>query len=76
VTLTAASPPPAVFMGLGVGSRNGTACDYFQNFTTITAPGTAAQLTGNLQPGNYCVGVNDTGNATGPVSYTVIVTHS
>jgi hypothetical protein len=76
VTVTLTDASPAVSMGLGVGSRNGSACDYFQNLTAITAPGSAAQLTGNLQPGNYCVAVNDTGNAPSPVSYTVIVTHT
>ena len=74
ITLTAAGPPPTIFMGLGVGT-GGTACTLQQGATTNVQAGATAQLTGTANPGTYCVEVYDIGNQTVPVTYSVTVAH-
>jgi hypothetical protein len=77
VTLTAAGPPPTIYMGLGIGSWDTTssACTLFSTGTTQTPAGTAPQLSGTAPAGAYCVEVFDIGNQAGPVTYTVTVAH-
>ena len=75
VTLTVAGPPPTIAMGLDVGAPNATACVAFAGASANVQAGTAAQLSGVISAGTVCVQVRDIGNATGPVSYTVTVTH-
>jgi hypothetical protein len=75
VTLTAAGPPPTIFMGLGVGTPSGTSCSLLANAQTLTQAATVAQLTGTVSAGTYCVTVFDAGNQTGQVTYSVTVTH-
>jgi hypothetical protein len=75
VTLTAATPPDGVVMGIGVGSLNGSTCVPFTGATATTAAGTSVQLAGGLSPGTFCVVVYDVGNQTAPVTYTVTVSH-
>ena len=75
VTLTAAGPPPTIFMGLGVGNPSGSTCVLLSGGTTITQAGTTAQLSGTLTAGAYCVQVYDVGNQSAPVTYAVTVVH-
>jgi hypothetical protein len=75
VTLTVAGPPPTIAMGLDVGAPNAAACVPFAGASANVQAGTAAQLSGVISAGTVCVQVRDIGNATGPVSYTVTVTH-
>ena len=75
VTLTAAGPPPTIYMGIGVGTfANGT-CTLISNAVTVAPAGTAAQLSGTIGAGTYCVSVFDAGNQSGPVDYAVSVSH-
>ncbi|MEQ1913243.1 MAG: hypothetical protein ABMA15_30805 [Vicinamibacterales bacterium] len=74
VILTAAGPPPTIFMGLGIGTPSGATC------TLVTSPlatpaSSVAQLSGTAQAGTYCVAVYDAGNQTADVTYSVTVTH-
>jgi hypothetical protein len=75
VALTAATPN--IQMSLGVGSWDGTTCTALQNGTTLATPSAVPQLTGQVNQGNYCVIVADamTGAQTGPVAYSVTVSH-
>jgi hypothetical protein len=75
VTLTAASPPATIVMGIGVGTPGDNACSLLQGASVNTAAGSNAQLTGVLSPGTLCVTVFDVGNQTAPVAYTVTVVH-
>jgi hypothetical protein len=76
VTLTAAGPPPSIFMGLGVGSpaTDGT-CSVFSIAAVVVQAGTGPHLSGSIAAGSYCVAVFDVGNQTVPVDYTVTVVH-
>lgn len=76
VTLIAAGPPDGIVMGLGVGAPDGSTCALFAGASVRTAAGSIVQLSGNLSPGTFCVSVYDIGNQTGPVDYTVTVTHT
>ncbi len=75
VTLTAASPPANIVMGLAVGLPTGTSCAPIQGASVLTAAGSSVQLTGLATAATMCVVVSDVGNATGTVSYTVTVAH-
>ena len=75
VTLTAAGPPSTIFMGLGVGAYSGTTCTLISTGTITTQAGSAAQLSGTISAGSYCVMVFDVGNQSAPVTYTAVVTH-
>jgi hypothetical protein len=79
VTLTSAGPPPTITMGLGIGNPDGSGnCIFLQGGTTqAVASTTTAQLSGNLTAsGAYCVAVGDIGNAAGPITFTVVVSHT
>jgi hypothetical protein len=75
VTLTAAGPPPTIFMGIGVGTPSGTQCQLLTNGSAAAPAGTSAQLSGTIAAGSYCVAVFDIGNQTGPITYAVTITH-
>jgi hypothetical protein len=75
VTLTAAGPPPTIFMGLGVGTPSGGNCVLLTNGSVATPAGATAQLSGTIAAGSYCASVFDIGNQTAPVTYSVTVTH-
>jgi len=75
VTLTAAGPPPTIFVGLGVGTPSGATCSLL--VTANAQAGTAAQLTGSVtNPGTFCLAVYDVGNLTTDVTYSVTVSHT
>jgi hypothetical protein len=75
VTLTAASPPATVVMGIGIGTPSDGACGPITGASVNTAAGSTAQLAGVVSPGTLCVRVFDVGNQTAAVSYTVSVVH-
>jgi len=80
VTLTAAGPPPTIWMGVGIGTPSASACGLISNSTSTVTPAsvTGPQLTGTLAPGTYCVQVYDVGNLSpgGAVTYSVTVAHT
>ena len=59
----------SVTMGLGIGTISNDTCTLLTNAFTTAQAGSAAQLTGNLNAGAYCVKVSDVSNQFGPVSY-------
>jgi hypothetical protein len=75
VTLTAATPPSTIVMGLSVGTPADGKCTALAGASTTTAAGSAVQLSGMSTAGTLCVDVHDIGNQSSPVSYTVTVTH-
>jgi hypothetical protein len=77
VNLSAAGPPPSIAMGLGVGTYVATpeSCTLLNNGFTVTPAGAQPQLAGSLAAGSYCVVVYDVGNQTGPITYSVTVSH-
>ena len=75
VILTAAGPPPTIYMGLGVGTPSGSSCTLLSGASTATPAGTIAQLTGTITAGSYCVQVFDIGNQTVDVTYSLTVIH-
>lgn len=75
VTLTAASPPAGIVMGVGVGTPNDSGCSVLAGASTNTPAGTAVQLSGTVSAGTLCVRVYDVGKQTAPVTYTVTVAH-
>ena len=75
VTLTAASPPSDVVLGVGVGTPGDNACGILQGASVNARAGSTAQLTGVVSPGTYCVKLSDVGGQTAAVSYTVTVMH-
>ena len=64
-----------VTMGLGVGTPSGGACTGIGNNFTTAQGGSAAQLSGALAAGSYCVQVSDVTNQLGPVAYALAVQH-
>jgi hypothetical protein len=75
VTLTAATPPSTVVMGLSIGIPANSLCPAMAGASTLTAAGASVQLSGIASPGLLCVDVHDAGYQSAPVSYTVTVTH-
>jgi hypothetical protein len=79
VILTAAGPPPTIFMGVGIGNPSSTGsstCVLLSGGSVSAQAGPTAILSGTVVAGSYCVVVSDIGNATAPVTYTVSVTHT
>jgi hypothetical protein len=75
VTLTAATPPATVVMGIGIGIVVDGKCSEMPGAATQTAAGASVQLSGIVSPGTLCVDVRDLGAASGPVTYSLTVTH-
>ena len=75
VTLTATTPPSTIVMGLNIGIPGDSKCPAMAGASTLTAAGASVQLSGIASPGLLCVDVHDAGNQSGPISYTVTVTH-
>jgi hypothetical protein len=76
VTLTSATPPATVPVGLGIGTPSGSDCLVLPGASVTATAGTTSQLSGIVSPGNYCVTVYDVGSQTGPITYAVTVVHS
>ena len=75
VTLTTASPPATVVVGLAIGTVDDSGCTRLTGASVETAAGSTAQLSGLTSTGTLCVQIRDVGNQTAPVAYTVSVTH-
>jgi hypothetical protein len=75
VTLTAATPPATVVMGVSIGMPGTDRCVAVAGGSTLTAAGSSVQLSGIASPGTMCVDVHDAGGQSAPVTYTVTVTH-
>jgi len=75
VTLTTTSPSSTVVMGLAVGTTGEGACTPLAGASTNVVAGSTPQITGLTTTGTLCVQIRDIGQATGPVSYTISVTH-
>jgi len=75
VTLTSATPPATIVMGLNIGIPGDSKCPAMSGASTLTAAGANVQLSGIASPGLLCVDVHDVGNQSVPISYTVTVTH-
>jgi hypothetical protein len=77
VTLLSTSPQQTLTMGLGIGNPSSSgACALISGGSTTTVAGTAAQLSGSLAAGSYCLAVVDIGNAAGPITYSATVAHT
>jgi hypothetical protein len=75
VTLTTASPPSDVVLGIGVGTPGDNACGLLSGASVNARAGSTAQLTGVVSPGMLCVKIFDVGSQTAAVAYTVTVMH-
>lgn len=76
VTLTSASPPATIVMGLALGTPDDAGnCNRLAGATVNTAAGSTAQLGALTSTSTLCVQVRDVGNQTAPVAYTVTVQH-
>jgi len=82
VTLTAATQTlpdgtqqANVLMGLGAGTVVGGTCSVPITAYVTVRPGTNPQLAGSLAVGTYCIQVSDVTVQTGPVAFSVTVTH-
>jgi hypothetical protein len=76
ITLTAASPPSTVVMGLALGTPDDAGnCNRLAGASVNTAAGSTAQLGSLTSTATLCVQIRDVGNQTSPVAYTVSVTH-
>ena len=65
-----------MFMGLGAGSPTGGTCVVpITAYATLRPSTTPPHLQGPLVPGTYCIQVSDITVQTGPVAFTVTVTH-
>ena len=79
VTMTAAGPPATITMGLGLGNPDSAGnCIFLSGATAqAIASTTTPQLSGTLtSSGTYCVAIADIGNAAGPITYTIAVSHT
>jgi len=72
-SVSGASVPPTVMLGLGIGTPSGTTCS--TTSTTNAAAGAAAQLTGSYDVGVYCAKVSDIGNLFAPANFTLQISH-
>jgi hypothetical protein len=77
VTLTAAGPPPTIFMGLGLGTPGTTSgtCTLQSGLGVSVQAGGPPLVASASSAGTYCFSVVDIGNQTAPVDYTVTVSH-
>ena len=75
VDLTAASPPANVALGVAIGTPGDAGCTPLAGASGTVVAGPTPQLTGLTTAGTLCVQIRDVGQATGPVAYTVTVTH-
>ncbi|HJZ72829.1 MAG TPA: hypothetical protein VKE51_13885 [Vicinamibacterales bacterium] len=73
VTLTTTSP--SIVMGLAVGTTGDGGCTPLAGAASNVVAGSTPQVTGVTTAGTLCVQIRDIGQATGPVSYTITVTH-
>jgi hypothetical protein len=83
VTLTSAvqtnpdgTANPSVVMGVAVGTASGTTCSLgVNNLPVLMQASATSTLSGTANPGAFCVQVSDVTNQSGPVAFTIVVTH-
>jgi hypothetical protein len=75
ITLTSASPPAGVVVGLGLGVPRADGSGCFAYTSLNTTAGSAAQITSPVEPGQYCVRVYDPGTLPNLVNFTVTAAH-
>lgn len=75
VTLTSASPPATIVMGVAIGTVDDAGCTRLAGASVNTAAGSTPQLEGLTSVGTLCVQIRDVGNQTAPVSYSLTVLH-
>jgi hypothetical protein len=76
LALTSVGPPATIAEGFGIGQPVAGSCQLLSNgFGTVNASTTPQLGPALISNGTYCVMVYDVGNQTGPVTYTVVVTH-
>jgi hypothetical protein len=76
VTLTAASPPPTIVVGLALGTPDDAGnCNRLAGATVNVAAGSTPQLGTLSSTATLCVQVRDIGNQSAPITYSVSVTH-
>jgi hypothetical protein len=71
-SVSGATVPTTVQLGLGIGQPAGTDCATTQTATMSSA---SAALTGTFGPGLFCVRVFDVGNLFGAANFTVTIAH-
>jgi hypothetical protein len=64
-----------MLMGLGAGTVTGNTCVVPVTAFATVRPATTPQLQGSLAAGTYCIEVSDVTMQTGPVAFSVTVTH-
>ena len=78
--MTAAGPPATISMGLGLGNPDSSGnCIFLSGAVSnqAIASATTPQLSGAVtSSGAYCVEIADVGNAAGPITYTITVSHT
>ena len=74
-TLPDGSLLSAVTMGLGVGTWSNGVCTLMPNTFVTAQGGSAAQLSGTINSGAYCVQISDVTGQLGPVAYAVALSH-
>src|SRR5215471_5488662 len=73
-SVSGASVPSTVQLGLGVGQPSGIDCSATTNVTAgVTAA--APQTTGTFGPGLFCVRVYDVGNLFAPANFNITIAH-
>lgn len=75
ITLTFATPPADVSLGIGVGTPGDAGCTPLAGASKNTQAGALPQLSGTITAGTLCVRVSDSGDQRSTVTYTVTVTH-
>ena len=73
-TLTTTNQPATV-VGFAIGLRNGNLAGCLETKAVIVTAGSAPQLSAQVDAGNYCVKVFDTGSLTTPLTFTVTLTY-
>jgi hypothetical protein len=72
-TLTAVTPDPAIQVGLGLGTWNGTNCQLtLPKDDAVQGNAVIGQVSG---PGTLCARIYDVGKMTEPLGYTITVEH-
>jgi hypothetical protein len=71
----ATASPPGVIVGLGIGIPRADAAGCHLNTAVNTLTSAAAQVSGTVDPGTYCVHIYDPGTLTSNVTFTITSTH-
>jgi hypothetical protein len=76
VNLTSASPDANAIFVLSFGQPSGSICVPFTGYIVPARVNNPPNpLTGQIQKGQYCIGVQDTGSLTRAENYTITVSH-